>query len=139
VSLHLHPGLNVIPSHVRQALFFEIHRSIEEAAKACVADILSPDESTLTYPPNGTLTEAERAALRTLTVSPDARAALEKLTADACSYPLFHLFAVMDGVADPATDVGEWLGVTLESRQEGEEDMLHDEFFESYWDYRDHP
>ena len=127
----------MIPPPIRQALFLEIHRAIEEAAKACVASILSPDEATLAYPPGGTLTETERAALRQLAVSPDARAALEKLTADACSYPFFHLFAVMDGVADPETDVGEWPGITLEPKQEGDEEMLHDEFFESYWDYKE--
>jgi hypothetical protein len=127
----------LIPLPIRQALFHELHRSIEEAARDCVARILSAEDSSLTYPPGGELTEADRAALRKLTVPPDARAALEKLAADACSHPVFHLFAVMDGVADPETDVGEWPGVTLETKREGEDDMLHDEFFESYWAYEE--
>jgi elongation factor P hydroxylase len=127
----------MIPLPIRQALFFEIHRSIEEAANACVAGMLSPDEFTLGYPPNGELTPADRAALRKLAVSPEARAALEKLVVDACGYPFFHLFAVMDGVTEPETDVGEWSGVTLETKREDDEDMLHDEFLESCWNYED--
>jgi hypothetical protein len=126
----------MIPPSIRQALFSEIHRSIEEAARACVAGIVSPDGLNLGYPPNGELTEGDRAALRTLAVSLDARAALEKVVADACSHPFFHLFSVMDGVADPEADVGDWPGVTLASRREDDEEMLHDEFYESWWDYK---
>jgi hypothetical protein len=128
----------MISPAIRQALFFEIHRSIEEAARSCVAGMLAPDEVTPEYPPNAELTQAERAALRTLTVSPEARAALEKLAADACGSTFFHLFAVMDGVTDPDAGAGHWPGVTLEAKQEDDEDeeMLHDEFLESYQDYR---
>ncbi len=127
----------LIPPSTRQALFTELHRSIEESATACVARILSADDLSLTYPPGGELTETERAALRTLTVSPEARAALEKLVAEACGWPVFHLFSLMDGVADPEADVGEWYGVALAAKQEGDDDMLHDEFLESYQAYRD--
>lgn len=126
----------LIPLPIRQALFRELHRSIEEAASDCVARALSAQEPSLEYPPGGELTEAELAALRKLAVSPDARAALGKLVANACSWPVFHLFSVMDGVADPETDVGEWFGVTLESKQEGDDDMLHDEFLESCLAYK---
>lgn len=128
----------MIPLSTRQALFAELHRSIEESATACVARILSADDMSLTYPPGDEFTEAERAALRRLVVSPEARSALEKLVADACVWPVFHLFSVMDGVAEPEADVGEWYGVTLESKQEGDDDMLHDQFMESYWAYKGH-
>jgi hypothetical protein len=43
---------------------------------------------------------------------------------------------MMDGVADPEADVGDWPGVTLASKGEDDEDMLHDEFYESWWDYK---
>lgn len=98
--------------------------------------MLSPDGFSLAYPPGGELTEAEHTALRTLVISPGARSALEKLVADACGWPVFHLFSLMDGVADPEADVGEWWGVTLESKREGDDDMLHDQFMESYWTYK---
>jgi hypothetical protein len=127
----------LIPPPIRQALFGELHRSIEEAASDCVARAVTAEESSLGYPPGAELTDAERAALRTLALSPDARSALEKLVADACSWPVFHLFSLMDGVADPQADVGEWLGVTLESKQEDDDEMLHDEFLESYSAHKD--
>lgn len=127
----------MIPLPLRQALFRELHRSIDEAASDCVARAFAGGDSSLEYPPGGELTEAELAALRKLADSPDARAALEKLVANACSWPVFHLFSLMDGVADPETDVGEWFGVTLESKQEGDDGMLHDEFLESCSAYRD--
>ncbi|HEV3052138.1 MAG TPA: hypothetical protein VGX50_17650 [Longimicrobium sp.] len=126
----------MITEPVLQALFSELHRSIEEAATSCVAQITSEGPS-ITYPPGEELTQADRQALRTLTVSPAARAALHKLVADACSWPVLHLFSLMDGVVDPQTDVGEWYGATLESKREDDDEMLHDEFLEAYSTYKD--
>lgn len=119
----------------RAAFFAHIHRSIREAVGRAAASLGSggPD---LIYPPNSALTDDERAALGTLGATPALRSAFEKVAADATAAVLFDLFALLDGVGDPAGFEGEWLGFRLARRAEADEEyepMLHDELFESYW------
>jgi hypothetical protein len=60
----------------------------------------------------------------------------------ACA-PIFHFFNKLDGTGDPETDIGEmWYGVYLIERHPDDENieynmMLHDEFFETSWLYKD--
>ena len=64
----------------------------------------------------------------------DQLAILRKLIADACSYPMFHAFSLLDGVTVPAVmETSDWVGGALETSENGP--MLHDEFFDTYWDY----
>ncbi len=116
---------------IRNAILAEVHRAIHEAASSCVAALENPN---ITYPPNEELTPAERSALAALFLSAEARSGMQKLLADTASYPLFHLFALMDGVGDPVDFPGEWTGLSL-SVKEDDEPMLHDDFCESYWDF----
>ena len=76
--------------------------------------------------------------LKNLSLSTDAKSGLKKIISDACSSPLFHLFSLMDGVADPENeDIGEWYGIDFSEKDENTDTTLHDDFFETYWDYND--
>jgi hypothetical protein len=127
----------------RTALLVEIHRSIEESAASAVQRIGDPEVTPqVNYPPNGELTAAEREALHTLRLTDAARSGLLKLVKDAAAYPFFHFFSLLDGVADPPETFDDervyekvWQGLSLVPKTEDEE-MLHDDFFESYWSYR---
>ena len=89
-----------------KALFYETHKAIKESSADVVNNLA---EVEVAYPPGSELTVSEIAALKTLELSPDAKSGLQKLISDACSYPSFHLFSLMDGVADPESDdLGDW-------------------------------
>ncbi len=114
----------------RNALFHEMHRSIEEAATVAVNQ-LTAGEPQLTYPPNHGLLPDELAALDAIPKTPAMERALRKLIADAAAYPIFHLLCLTDGVSDPTevSDVDERDRVAAAM-------MLHDGFYESYWAWR---
>lgn len=122
---------------IRRALFIEIHREIHNAASS-VLSFSDPKKHSLSYPPSIELTAAEKSALQELQLSSSAKSGLQKLITDACNKPMFHLFCLFDGVADPqAGGFDPWFGVSLASKKDAENDpMLHDELFESYWDYK---
>lgn len=128
----------MIDEATAKALLIDIHREIRDVAIKTTNSIA---ESTcdLVYPPNEEFTPEEVAALRELRLPIASRTALEKIIADAASSVIFHFFALVDGVADPATgDFTNWLGVSFVPKIEENTPMLHDEFFDSYWDYKDH-
>jgi hypothetical protein len=63
---------------------------------------------------------------------------MHRAIADAAAQPLFHLFALVDGVADPDVPTGgPWRGLSITEREAGDAPMWHDEFFETCWAYRD--
>ena len=118
---------------LRAALLSEMHRAIEDSTRHAM-QLLVGGEGTLTYPPGVNLSKAERAAIDALALSPTGRSALEKLLQDAAAAPLFHLFALLDGVADPRDWPGTWPGATITTPR-GEasaESMWHDDFYGSY-------
>jgi hypothetical protein len=115
----------------RDAMFRELHGAIRETAEVTVRQLRDKTPE-LNYPPNATLTADERAALAALASSPAACSGLTKLIANAASYPLFHLFSLIDGVTDPANAPG-WRGLHLAEGTREPEPMLHDELYESYW------
>ena len=123
----------------RLALFVEVHRAVAEASTRAAGTVGVPNlRADLAYPPGTQLSEGELAALRGINLTPDARSALQKVIADACSAAFFRMFTVMDGVGDPEDWSGEvWQGVSLGPKPEHDEPMLHDEFFESYWQYKE--
>ncbi len=117
------------------SLLLETHAAIEAAAEDSISNLTSPEVG---YPPNAGFTDSELTALKKLNLSEDAKTGLIKLIRDACSYPVFHLLSLMDGVTDPdSSDLDEWEGVSLSPKQEDDEDgeMMHEAFFDSYWDY----
>src|SRR3712207_6169073 len=105
---------------LRRTLLLEVHRSIDTSVAAALAMLESGDVE-LVYPPGAELTEPETAALAELRLAEHQRAALEKIFRDLAARPLFDLFSLIDGVADPRDWSGEgpWLGATLIERQEG--------------------
>jgi hypothetical protein len=130
----------MIDKQTKKALFIEIHRAIELAASH-VINVLedSNQELEITYPPHyAPLTPEEKTAIRDLPLSDVARSALKKIMLDAASHPSFQLFALMDGVASPETgDFDVWYGVSFCPKEETNELMLHDELYDSFWDYEE--
>lgn len=119
---------------IENLVFNELHRAIHESAES----VLNFDSSTVSYPPGVEFSDEEKEALSKLELSAATKSALRKLLIDACSYPSFHLFSLLDGVTEPVDFDGEaWLGGKLvQSSDEEEEDtcMLHEEFYNTYWD-----
>ena len=122
--------------HNRDTLLIAFHQLIEEAAEKAVQSLANPSSLNLPYPPNGGLTPAEQEAVRELQLTPDLEHALRKVTADACSMVIFAFLNYVDGTADPRA--GEWSGIALVDRSDSKDadQMLHDEFFEKYWEWR---
>ena len=55
---------------------------------------------------------------------------------DSCSQPIFHMMSLLDGVTEPCViEAKDWTGGTLHGDENSP--MLHDEFFDTYWDYSD--
>jgi hypothetical protein len=125
----------MIEKTTRDALFKEIHKAINQATESLVTQFQGAD---LSYPPGVELNQDETVALSSLQLSEPAKSGLRKLVADACSYPVFHFFSLLDGVTDPDADLGHvWLGATISEKLEEDKPMLHDELHESYWLYKE--
>ena len=148
---------------IEETLLLEVHHAIAVSAKEAVEKLGQPitipptpvgdspleraihalETSLVNYPPaesgDGPLTSAETEALVRLKLSPEARSGLEKLIADAASAAFFRFFCLLDAVGDPELEaVDEWYGAVLAKPSDNEDRaMLHDEFFESYWRYRE--
>jgi hypothetical protein len=74
-----------------------------------------------------------------MNLSPEAKSGLRKLIASACFTPVYGLFCLLDGIADPETGgANPWLGLTLATKPKEDEPMLHIELYESYWAYKAH-
>ena len=121
----------MIDKATRNALFLDVHNAITESAES----VVELDAADLAYPPGVELTADEAHALSLIQLTEPAKSGLRKLVANACSNPIFQFFSLLDGVADPSVDLQDvWLGATLEvNTSDEDEPMLHDEFFESYW------
>jgi hypothetical protein len=131
------PSAEVIDEQTRRALFIDIHRDIHDVAAKTVTRV--PDAiGDLIYPLNGELTSAELAALKELKLSEAARSGLQKLIIEASSTVMFRFFELLDGVADPTTgNFSPWLGVSLAAKSSQDEPMLHDELYDSWWNYKE--
>jgi hypothetical protein len=120
---------------LREALLWEMHRAIARATDDAVA-ALQGHAFRPAYPPGVEVSTAETVAIRNLSSSPDVRAALAKIVADAAAQPLFQLFALIDGVADPKNWSGPWFGATIALREDDQDQaMWHDDFFETFGPY----
>jgi hypothetical protein len=121
-------------NEVMPHIWADIHQSISEAS-AGVSKAFGQSAATdpVWYPPGVALTLAEQQALASLRLEPAAKSAIAKLVQSACAVPLFHLFALLDGVGDPANFSGDvWLGGDIVPAGEDDREMLHDEFVGSY-------
>lgn len=119
------------------AVFAEVHKAITESAKAAVSLLGGTARPGISYPPGVAVSAAEAAQLAALDLSPEARTALEKVIADACSHPVLQLLSLLDGTTEPEViKLRRWEGGSL-GEIEGDT-MLHDEFLEAYGDYQEH-
>jgi hypothetical protein len=108
-----------------KALFYEIHKAIAEYS---INVVYTYDGVDISYPSGVQLTSDEILALKSLVLSPDAKSGLKKLISDACSYPVFHLFSLMDGVADPdSNEIEDWYGLDFSEKEVGSDTTLHDD------------
>lgn len=119
-----------------RALMIAANAAVEDAAVDTLERLLAGGDDPV-YPPNGGLTEEERSALPARPLTPIQRDAFRKVLAEAAATAMFRVFAVIDAVGDPEGYDGLWLPVHL-CEPEGDEhqEMLHDEFFDAYWDWR---
>ena len=122
------------------AFLIALNAEVEDCAKKAASAIFSKEPAaTLSYPPNCGLTPAETAALKQTAHSAHLESALRKLIADAVANGLFGALSIIDGVSDPDKKFGKWSGVVLEDLNENEDshrEMLHDAFFDAYWNWR---
>ncbi len=121
------------------ALLVECHRLIEESASLTASALVNHSAMQhICYPPNAGLNKAERSALGSIENTPELESALRKVIANAAAAPLFSLFSCIDGVADPSEYDKEWLGLKFSEPTDGDsQQMLHDDFFETYWRWRE--
>jgi hypothetical protein len=119
----------------RLALMLEVHRAIEESAASAAASLAAGKSGELAYPPNGGVGPEEAGALSRIIGTPELESAFRKVIADASANALFHLLCVVDGVATPEVDPLPWSCYTI-AEAGADAPMLHDELFESYWEWR---
>ena len=111
------------------SLMLQIHNNIDS-----YSNIIDRE---LSYPPGIELTEEEKEELKKLNENAVLKSALQKITANNAAEVVFSIFSLLDGVTDPEV---EWTGLKLEDiNEDGEEhsgEMLHDMFYDSYWDWK---
>jgi hypothetical protein len=91
---------------------------------------------TLSYPPDGQITDNDAEALESLQLTDGQRSVLERVVSGACHAAFFQFLCLLDSVADPAlTPVKNWQGARFSYRRK-EGPMLHDELGNAYYAYR---
>jgi hypothetical protein len=124
----------------RSTLFIYLHQLIEESANTTTNHIFHGRLNQLiNYPPNGGLTENEIKAIEELKGNENLKLALRKLFASNTSDVFFDFLNVIDGTSNPGPGAGEWSEVILMDKPEDFDDdieLLHDHFYESYWDWK---
>lgn len=124
------------------ALLLDLNQDIDEYAEATVKNIVEDKNfDFLTYPPNGGLTDLEKQELSKLENNEHLKNALRKVIADNSAGLIFSMLNIIDGTTDPKHMFAEWTGVKLVDQEENEDeeefqDMLHDSFFETYWEWK---
>jgi hypothetical protein len=124
------------------ALLIEINRDIEEYASATVETIFEEKHlNSINYPPNGGLTDLEKAAINNLEMNEHLSNALRKILADNSAGIIFALLNYIDGTGVPKTHSDSWTGVILTDEVGTDDkapflDTLHDGFYESHWEWR---
>ena len=128
----------MISAELKRSLLVGMHQAIAEAADTALAMIENSGIEPI-YPPGVELSDREISSVANLRLSEDTRSALRKIVRDAAGRPVFHLLALVDGVADPDhwMQSDPWLGLDISPRKQGARDsqMWHDDFFETYWDF----
>lgn len=126
--------------HNIETLMISLHKKIEEYSDFLTTQIENgkPIEH-VNYPPNNGFSEKEIKSLQELSSKEDLKSALRKLVADSMAGVLFDFFNFIDGTSDPDEKLGKWSELSLVDKNDNIEppnDMLHDKFFETYWEWR---
>lgn len=124
----------------RRAFLLELHSIIREYS--LIEEQLKNPSKKLTWE-EFNLTEEEVYALKSQSFSPESISAIQKIVRDNIMLAFHDAFSLLDGVSDPTVEESDdiWVGLRLADVQEDEEDesemMLHDELYETYWDWLD--
>ncbi|GAA3979551.1 hypothetical protein [Hymenobacter antarcticus] len=121
----------------RHTFLLAVHQLIEEYASGSANDLLQGRTDQLDYPPNGGFTTEEQESLKQLQDNVVLQSAMRKVLASCAGGVVFGLLNLIDGTNEP--EHGDWSGVMLvdEAEAAGGSEFLHDDFFESYWDWRE--
>tara|TARA_Y100000739_G_scaffold205842_1_gene193334 strand:+ start:680 stop:1078 length:399 start_codon:yes stop_codon:yes gene_type:complete len=123
-----------------KTLMLSIHQKIEEIAEHHSSNIeTGKTEDSIVYPPGSILEANEIAELDKIKNNSILKSALKKIIADGSANVVFDLFNLIDGTGDPDEEIGEWEGIHLVDYSddfEENDEMLHDNFFGSYWDWK---
>ncbi|MEP7129387.1 MAG: hypothetical protein ABI729_10985 [Chitinophagales bacterium] len=130
-----------LSEHNNKTLMLAIHKLIEGYADD-LSDKLEKGNLNdfLIYPPNCGFTNNEQGALLKLKSDSDLKSGLRKVIASSSACVIFDLFSIIDGTADPDPNLGKWTEISFIDKTEDieePEDMLHDNFFETYWDWKE--
>jgi hypothetical protein len=124
----------------RKTLMVHLHQTIERQAVSVTDNLLNGEYNRLAiYPPDGGLTSSEIEALEVIKGNEGLRSTLRKILANNSAFVLFDLFNIIDGTGDPDAAIGEWSEVVIIDRPEDyieDHEMLHDEFFSTYEDWK---
>lgn len=123
----------------RKSLLLTLHKQIEEYADATASAIFLGKQLSLTYPANNGLTESEAQALAQLQGNETLMKALRKLLANTSAEVFFSFFNLIDGTTSPEVVTGRWSELLLVDKPEDFDDdlpFLHDEFYNTYWDWK---
>lgn len=126
--------------HNIETLMLSLHMKIEEYSEYLSTQINNgnPIEH-VTYPPNNGFTIEEIDSLRLLSSNQTLKSALRKLLADNIAGVLFDFFNYIDGTGDPEGKLGKWTELSFIDKTDEIEppiEMLHDKFYETYWNWR---
>lgn len=124
------------------ALLLDLNQDIEEYAEATVKNFIEDKNfDFLSYPPNNGLTDLEKAELNKLDNNEHLKNALRKVIADNSAGIIFNMLNLLDGTGSPKLHYENWTGVKLideelQADTEQFNDMLHDSFYETYWEWK---
>lgn len=120
----------------RKTLMIALNKLIEEMSDDATSRLLN-DGDGIFYPPNGGMTDAERAAASRIAEAlksiPDAEMVLRKTYSNTIGEALFTLLNWIDGTEDPS---GSWSGVDLVDASGEDKEMLHDALLDAYWEWK---
>jgi hypothetical protein len=124
-----------------KTLMLSIHQKIEEYAND-TSEYLNKGEiqDLLSYPPNCGFNDKEIHSLNKITKDTDLQSALRKILANNSAGVVFEIMNLIDGTTDPDEDSGEWTEIALIDKSdkiEENDEMLHDSFYSTYWDWKE--
>ena len=132
---------NTLSDNNLNRILIELNKIVDDCAEQTALSISNGDiSSELVYPPNNGFNKEELSELEKLKENPILESALRKIIADSSANSIFMFLSLIDQVGDPET--GEWDGdgiglVDLNDNFEAPSEMLHDGFFEKYWDWKE--